>query len=84
MLQQPADSAVMQMQEVQRLLAERVVRQREMDELDRQINIAAGLEEDIRPNRPTLSKKDFRNACRTGKNERVSTKKRQSMDCGLV
>lgn len=82
MQHQPTDIAALQ--EVRRLLAERAAKQREMESIDRAINIAVGLEEEDRPKRPRLSRADIRNISRAPKNERVPTKKRQTLDSSLV
>ena len=82
MSQQPTEQGTLQ--EVRRLLAERAAKQKELEVIDHAINIAVGLEEELRPTRQTLSKKDFRNACRVYPNERIPAKKRQSLDSGLV
>lgn len=82
MQQQPTDAE--RMQEVRRLWSERAAKEKELASIDRAINIAVGLEEEDRPKRPRLSRADIRNISRAPRNECVSTKKRQSLDSGVV
>lgn len=57
----PDDST---MRELRRLLAERAAKKRELDSIDKAIELCAGVAgEDERPPVPRLSAKDFRAAC---------------------
>lgn len=52
------------MDEIRRLLSERVAIKRELDSIDRAIETCAGVaSDDQRPKRPRQSAKDFRAAC---------------------
>ena len=62
MQSQPTDSGIDQ-RELRRLLAERASKQRELDAIDRAIEVVAGVVLEDRPKRPSLSRSNFRHAC---------------------
>lgn len=69
--------------EVRRLLAEREAKKIEMDAIDRAIRLAVGLSEEDRP-KNDMPADVFRAICRSPQYERVSKKKRSTLDSGLV
>ncbi|GHV51188.1 hypothetical protein FACS1894168_3240 [Deltaproteobacteria bacterium] len=78
----PAAAIPETLAEIRSLFAERDRKQREIDALDQSIRCALGMDAG-RPDKSRLSQANFLAAC--GVNyERISKKKRQPVDCGMV